>query len=72
MRILFKEGRSLLIREIDEVKISKDNSAIIIPKQRKKYITGEKSEELFYKILSEGYADFSVFDSERHVSEVLL
>ena len=72
MRILIKEGRSFVIKEVEEVKMSRDKSSLIIPKQKKKYITGEKTEELFAKIISEGYADLSEFDSDRHVSQCVI
>ncbi|MDE7323064.1 MAG: hypothetical protein K2N73_10145 [Lachnospiraceae bacterium] len=72
MRIIIKEGYSLVIKEIKEVVMLDDKSALGISEQRKKYLTGEQTEELFKKILTDGYADLSGFDYRRYVREVLL
>lgn len=72
MRIIIKEGYSLVIKEIKEVVMLDDKSALGISEQRKKYLTGEQTEELFKKILTDGYADLSGFDHRRYVREVLL
>ena len=58
MRILIKERHSLVINEITEVEM--------------RYLTGDRTEELFKKLLFEGYADLSVFNRERCVRQVLL
>lgn len=49
-----------------------DESAIGVPEKRKKYTTGKQTEELFRKILTDGYADLSGFNYSRYVQEVLL
>lgn len=72
MRILIKEGYSLVIKEIKEAIMLDDKSALGISEQRKKYLTGEQTEELFKKILTDGYADLSGFDCRRYVREVIL
>ncbi|MCI9141116.1 MAG: hypothetical protein HFH87_00670 [Lachnospiraceae bacterium] len=60
-----------MIKEIEEVIMLEDESAIGIPGQRKKYTTGEQTEELFRKILTDGYVDLSGFNYSRYVREVL-
>ena len=72
MRILIKERRSLVISEITEVEMDNDKSALYIPGQGMKYLTKDRTEELFKKLLFEGYADLSVFNRERCVRQVLL
>jgi len=72
MRILVKEGCSLVIKEIEEVIMLEDESVIGVPEKRKKYTTGKQTEELFRKILTDGYADLSGFNYSRYVQEVIL
>ena len=72
MRILVKEGCSLVIKEIEEVIMLEDESVIGVPEKRKKYTTGKQTEELFRKILTDGYADLSGFNYSGYVQEVLL
>ena len=72
MRILIKERYSLAIQEVEEVEMDEDKSALYLPKQGIRYCTEDKTEELFRKILLEGYADLSEFERKRCVREVLL
>lgn len=72
MRILIKERHSLVINEITEVEMDNDKSALYIPKQGMKYLTKDRTEGLFRKLLFEGYADLSEFNRERCVRQVLL
>ena len=72
MRIFIKESGFLVIKEIKEVIMLDDESAIGISEQRKKYLTGEQTEELFRKILIDGYVDLSEFNCKRYTKEVLL
>ena len=72
MRILIKERHSFVISEITEVEMDNDKSALYIPGHGMKYLTGERTDELFRKLLFEGYADLSVFNRERCVRQVLL
>ena len=55
MRILIKERGSLVIREVAEVEMDNDKSALYIPKHGMKYLTDDRTEELFRKILFEGF-----------------
>lgn len=72
MRILIKERHSFVINEITEVEMDDDKSALYIPRQGMKYLTKDRTDELFRKLLFEGYADLSVFNCERCVRQVLL
>ena len=72
MRILIKERHSFVITEITEVEMDNDKSTLYIPKYWMKYLTNDRTEELFRKILFEGYADLSEFNRERCKREVLL
>ena len=72
MRILIKERHSFVINEITEVEMDNDKSALYIPKQRMRYLTGDRTEELFRKLLFEGYADLSEINREQCVRQVLL
>lgn len=72
MRILIKERGSLVIREVAEVEMDDDKSALYIPGHGMKYLTGDRTEELFRKLLFEGYADLSEFNHERCARQVLL
>ncbi len=71
MRILIKERYSMVIKEISEVEMDDDKSALYIPKQGMRYLTNDRTEEVFRKILFEGYADLSEFNRERCKREVL-
>lgn len=51
MRILIKERRSLVISEITEVEMDNDKSALYIPGQGMKYLTKDRTEGLFRKLL---------------------
>ena len=72
MRILIKERHSFVITEITEVEMDNDKSTLYIPGHGMKYLTGERTDELFRKLLFEGYADLSEFNRERCVGQVLL
>ena len=72
MRILIKERHSFVITEITEVEMDNDKSTLYIPKYGMKYLTNDRTEELFRKILFEGYADLSEFNRERCKREVRL
>ena len=72
MRILIKERHSFVITEITEVEMDNDKSTLYIPKYGMKYLTNDRTEELFRKILFDGYADLSEFNRERCKREVLL
>lgn len=72
MRILIKEKGSLVIREVTEVEMDNEKSVLYIPKQGIKYLTNDRTEELFKGLLFEGYADLSEFNRERCKREVLL
>lgn len=72
MRILIKERGSLVIREVAEVEMDDDKSALYIPKHGIKYLTNDRTEELFQGLLFVGYADLSEFNHERCRREVLL
>lgn len=72
MRILIKDRSTFVIREVTEVEMDDDKSALYIPKYGMKYLTNDRTEEVFLGLFSEGYADLSEFDCERCRREVLL
>lgn len=61
-----------MIREVTEVEMDDDESALYIPKHGVKYLTKDRTEELFLKLLIDGYADLSEFSHEKCKLEVLL
>lgn len=71
MRILIKKRREILIKEIEEARITKDGN-IGFPKLKKQYLTGERTEELFKNLLVNGYADLSEFGCEDYILNVLI
>ena len=47
MRILIKDRSTFVIREVTEVEMDDDKSALYIPKYGMKYLTNDRTEEVF-------------------------
>lgn len=72
MRIAFKEGTKIKIRGGVEVRIGKSGNLVVticgihgLTMKTYEFFTGEKSEDLFRQVLTDGYLDLSGFESRR-------
>lgn len=72
MRILIKERGSLVIREVTEIEMDNDKFVLFVPSQKMKYLTKDKTRDLFERILYYGFVDLSEFECSRYAREILL
>ncbi|EOT29434.1 hypothetical protein C805_00017 [Eubacterium sp. 14-2] len=67
MRIIIKEDGKIRLKEVLEVVIGKTGNLVArepgIGMKTREFLTGDKAEELFYQIFTDGYADLSGFES---------
>lgn len=72
MRVLIKDGTHQKIQEIEEAHLIDDGNAICIPELHKKFLAGNRTEEVFHALFQDGFLDLTQYETKRHVMEVLL